>query len=127
VLDDGFDVRAPLAGVVAGLRAAAHDICVVLPVDVPLFGAREVSLLADACRDAAVPGSGPLPGAYAKRALGRLERALASRKLALRDALRGLDVAVVELDQRVLVNVNTPAELAAIAGERQVGGSPPKP
>src|SRR5205814_8894561 len=35
VLDDGTDVRAPIAGVVAGLRAAANDVAVVIPVDVP--------------------------------------------------------------------------------------------
>ena len=35
VVDDGSDVRAPIAGVVAGLRAAAHDVCVFLPVDCP--------------------------------------------------------------------------------------------
>ena len=34
VLDDGIETRAPIAGVVAGLRAAANDLCVVLPVDV---------------------------------------------------------------------------------------------
>ena len=35
ILDDGSDVRAPLAGIVAGLRAARHDVCVFLPVDCP--------------------------------------------------------------------------------------------
>src|SRR5207244_13612398 len=31
VQDDGIEVRAPIAGLVAGLRAAANDLCVVLP------------------------------------------------------------------------------------------------
>ena len=35
VVDDGTIVRAPIAGVVAGLRAAAHDTALVLPVDLP--------------------------------------------------------------------------------------------
>ena len=39
VLDDGTDVRAPIAGVVAGLRAVCNDICVVLPVDTPFVTA----------------------------------------------------------------------------------------
>ena len=37
ILDDGSPVRAPIAGVVAGLRAARSDVAVVLPVDVPLL------------------------------------------------------------------------------------------
>ncbi len=33
LVDDGTDVRAPIAGLVAGLLAAANDVSVVLPVD----------------------------------------------------------------------------------------------
>jgi GNAT superfamily N-acetyltransferase len=40
-----------------------------------------------------------------------LERRLASGELALRDALTELDVCVVDLDARALVNVNEPSEL----------------
>src|SRR5262249_22060627 len=36
ILDDGSDVRAPIVGLVAGLRAAPTDLCVALPVDCPL-------------------------------------------------------------------------------------------
>ena len=70
--------------------------------------------LAAACRDAAVPQTGPLPGAYRRSALPALERALAGGRLKIRDALAGLDVAVVELPPERLVNVNTPAELEAL-------------
>jgi len=35
VIDDESEVRAPIAGVVAGLRAAANDVVVFLPVDCP--------------------------------------------------------------------------------------------
>jgi molybdopterin-guanine dinucleotide biosynthesis protein A len=111
VLDDGTDVRAPLAGVVAGLRAAGNELSIVIPVDMPLLTAAALHELADACRDAAVPPSGPLPGAYRRTALGALERALAARRLSLRDALAELDVALVDLDARLLVNVNTPADV----------------
>jgi molybdopterin-guanine dinucleotide biosynthesis protein A len=38
VVDDGSPVRAALAGVVAGLRAANHELSVVLPVDWPRSG-----------------------------------------------------------------------------------------
>lgn len=112
--DDGTDVRAPIAGVVAGLRAARHDVCVVVPVDCPFLGAASLLALADACRDAAVPQTGPLPGAYRRSALPVLERALASGRLSLRDALAELDTRTVELDPRELVNVNTPAELTGL-------------
>ncbi len=111
LLDDGTDVRAPIAGVVAGLRAATHDVAVVIPVDLPLLTAAAVLALADACRDVAMPPSGPLPGAYRRTALPALELALAEDRLALRDAIAVLDVAIVELDARQLINVNTPDDV----------------
>ena len=80
-------------------------------MDCPLVDAAALHALADACRDAAVPQTGPLPGAYRKSALSVLERRLAGGELALRDALGELDVAVVTLDDAQLVNVNAPADL----------------
>jgi len=109
--DDGSDVRAPLAGLVAGLRAATHEVCIAVPVDMPLLTAAVLGKLASACRDAAVPPTGPLPGAYRRSALPTLERRLADGRLALRDALDELDTATVELDPKLLVNVNAQAEL----------------
>jgi molybdenum cofactor guanylyltransferase len=114
VLDDGSDVRASLAGVVAGLRAATHDVAVVLPVDVPLVTAEALLLLAAACRDAAVTACGPLPGAYRRRTLPLLEARLAAGELKLRDAVAQLDAAVVDIDAELLANVNTPEELARL-------------
>jgi molybdopterin-guanine dinucleotide biosynthesis protein A len=71
--DDGTDVRAPLAGLVAGLRASRHELAVVLPVDMPLVTADHLHLLADACTgDAASPQTGPLPCALRRRALAVL-------------------------------------------------------
>ena len=116
VLDDAIEVRAPIAGVVAGLRAAAHDVAVVLPVDVPLVTAELLRELAAACRDAAVTVNGPLPGAYRRTALPALDAALAGGRFKLRDALAGLDVAVVDADPALLANVNTPEELAKLSG-----------
>jgi molybdopterin-guanine dinucleotide biosynthesis protein A len=114
--DDATYVRAPLAGVVAGLRAAANDTVVFLPVDCPLVTPATLRALAAHCSgDAAVPQTGPLPGAYRKTALSVLERRLAEGGLALRDALRELAVRTVEADPAELVNVNSPAELAALA------------
>ena len=111
LLDDGTGVRAPIAGVVAGLRAARHDLTVVIPVDMPLLTPAALHELAAACRDVAMPPSGPLPGAYRRTALPELERALADERLALRAAIAGLDVAIVDLDAAVLVNVNTPDDV----------------
>ena len=115
VRDDRIDIRAPIAGVVAGLRAARHEVCVFLPVDTPRMTAEAIRRLGEACRDAAVPTSrGPLPGAYAQAALPVFERRLARGQLALRDALAELDVTVVALEPRLLANVNSPEELAAL-------------
>jgi molybdopterin-guanine dinucleotide biosynthesis protein A len=124
LVDDGSTVRAPIAGVVAALRRASHDVCVVLPVDCPLVTADDLRALAGACGDAAVPPSGPLPGAYRKRALPVLERALAEGRLALRDAVAELDITTVALPPSHLANVNTPAELEALAAPRIVPLSP---
>ena len=108
VLDDGSGVRAPIAGVVAGLRAAVHEVCVVLPVDCPSLTASALHALGEAV---AVPQTGPLPGAYTKAMLGELEARLVSGRYDLRD----VNPTVLELDERLLVNVNTPADLAALA------------
>jgi molybdopterin-guanine dinucleotide biosynthesis protein A len=115
LLDDGSEVRAPLAGLVAGLRAAAHEVSLVLPVDCPRLDAASLRALADACRDAAVPPSGPLPGAYRRSALPLLERQLAAGELRLRDAVVQLDAAIVPLEAGVLENVNEPADLQRLA------------
>jgi molybdopterin-guanine dinucleotide biosynthesis protein A len=84
---------------------------VFLPVDCPWMTGEALRALGDACRDAAVPQTGPLPGAWAKTALPELERRLASGPYALYRAYDELDVAVVELDPRVVADVDTPADL----------------
>jgi molybdopterin-guanine dinucleotide biosynthesis protein A len=114
LLDDGSDVRAPIAGVVAGLRAATHELVAVIPVDLPLLKASSLHVLAARCLDAAVPPSGPLPGVYRKRTLPAFERALAAGDYRLRDVLDQLGVAIVELDETELANVNAPSDLAPL-------------
>ena len=123
VHDDGIPVRAPLAGIVAGLRVAKNEVCVFLPVDLPYATPELVRELGEACREAAVPPENPLPGAYSRSALPVLEHRLAAGELALRDALLELDTVTVEVEPRLLVNVNVPEEHAALsvpgsAGER---------
>jgi molybdopterin-guanine dinucleotide biosynthesis protein A len=114
LVDDGTETRAPLVGLVAGLKAARHEVAVMLPVDCPLVTPEILRSLAEACAgDAAVPQTGPLPGAYRRTALPVLESCLAEGQLALRDALGGLDSTQVVVDERLLVNINSPHELPA--------------
>jgi molybdopterin-guanine dinucleotide biosynthesis protein A len=114
VVDDAEEVRAPIAGVIAGLRAASNEVTVFLPVDCPLVTVATLRALGDACRDAAVSGHGPLPGAWAKSALPVLERRLVEGELRLFDAYAELDVARPEIDESLLADADTPAELAAL-------------
>ncbi len=104
VLDDGAEERAPIFGVVAGLRAARHDACLVLPVDCPLV---TPELLRELLSAAAVPQTGPLPGAYAKTTLPDLEARVAHGEL----SLRGINQVSVDVDETLLLNVNTPVDL----------------
>jgi molybdopterin-guanine dinucleotide biosynthesis protein A len=121
VIDDESDVRAPIAGVVAGLRAAAHEVTVVVPVDCPRITSGVVRLLGDACRDAAVPQTGPLPGAWAKSALPLLQSRLAAGgPLALYRTYDELDVVAVEVAPELLIDVDFPEDLDAL-------GTPPAP
>jgi len=115
VLDDGTDVRAPIAGVVAGLRAATHEVAVFLPVDCPRVTAAVLKELGNACRDAAVPQTGPLPGAWARSALPLLETRLAAGPLALVAAYDDLDIVTVHVDPALVADVDTPADLARLS------------
>jgi molybdopterin-guanine dinucleotide biosynthesis protein A len=115
LLDDATEVRAPLAGLVAGLRAAPTERVLALPVDCPLLEADDLRALTAAGGDVAVPQTGPLPGAYRRSTLPALEAALAAGRLKLRDAIAELDVVVVPIDPRRLANANTPADLEALA------------
>jgi molybdopterin-guanine dinucleotide biosynthesis protein A len=115
LLDDDSHVRAPLAGLVAGVRAATNEVVVFLPVDMPLVDAAALRRLGDACREAAVPNGSPLPGAYRRSVLPRLERRLVAGELRLTDAVAELDVVVLDVDPAQLVNVNEPADLEQLA------------
>jgi molybdopterin-guanine dinucleotide biosynthesis protein A len=66
--------------------------------------------LADAAAAAAVPPTGPLPGAYRRMLLPLLEAKLSRGDYSLRD----VEAAVVDIDLRQLANVNTEADLAAL-------------
>ena len=111
LLDDGIAVRAPIAGVIAGLRVSPTDVAVFLPVDCPLMTPEALHALAANCAEAAVPGTGPLPGAYSRSALPVLEQRLADGQLALDEAIGELDTRTIEIDPALLANVNTERDL----------------
>jgi molybdopterin-guanine dinucleotide biosynthesis protein A len=99
----------PVAAIAAGLREASHEIAVVIPVDMPRLTGEALLALADACRDAAVAQAGPLPCAIRRAAFPETD------ERRLRAVLDGLDTARITLDERVLANVNTPAELERLS------------
>jgi molybdopterin-guanine dinucleotide biosynthesis protein A len=108
LVDDDSPVRAPIAGVIAGLLAAANDVCVFLPVDCPLVSPDALRRLA-AAADAVSP-TGPLPGAFRRSTLPLLEQKLVRGDYSLRD----VDAAIVDLDPRELANVNTEDDLTRL-------------
>ena len=108
VLDDRATERAPVFGVTAGLRAAAHETCLFLPVDCPLVTPDLLRALAAAN---AVPHNGPLPGVFTKSLLSALEARIAAGQL----ALKGVNENVVGVDAKQLLNVNTRMDLLAAA------------
>jgi molybdopterin-guanine dinucleotide biosynthesis protein A len=108
VLDDGAPSRAPVFGLIAGLRRARHDVVVALPVDVPLVTAAALLALGEA---GAVPSPRvPLPGGYPRSLLPVLERRVAAGLL----SLRGVNPTLHELPEEILVDADTPDELAAL-------------
>lgn len=108
VLDDGTTSRAPVHGVIAGLRHASNEVVVAMPVDVPLATPGALRALGDA---AAVPsGRVPLPGAYPRTLLPALGQRVAAGEL----SLRGVNPATLELPEGLLVDVDTPAALAEL-------------
>jgi aminoglycoside 6-adenylyltransferase len=108
VFDDGTEERAPIFGLIAGLRLASNDVCLALPVDVPLITPDALRALAVT---RTVSQTGPLPGAYPKEALTELEARVSRGEL----SLRGVNPLVLDLDETQLLNVNTRMDLLAAA------------
>lgn len=101
----------PVAAIAAGLRAAKNELVVVIPVDMPLLTPEALRQLAAACRDVATAQRGPLPCAIARHTLPAFE----TGERRLRTVLDGLDTARLELAEKLLANVNTPADLDTLA------------
>ena len=108
VLDDGAAGRAPVHGVVAALRHARHDVVVALPVDVPLVTPGALRALGEA---GAVPTERiPLPGAYPRMLLARLEERVAAGEI----SLRGVNPTTLALPPGLLADADTPDALAEL-------------
>jgi molybdopterin-guanine dinucleotide biosynthesis protein A len=116
-LDEPDDPRHPLAGVVAALRHAGPDRAVVaLAADLPLVPAPLLRALLATPAEHAVAVAGervqPLCARLGPAALGPLEAALTAGEPATR-AVLALQPSLVEADAAWLLNVNSPADLAA--------------
>ena len=108
VVDDGTDGRAPVYGLLAGMRRAGHDVVVALPVDVPLITHDALRALGEA---GAVPSARvPLPGAYPRVLLPVIESRIAGGEL----SLRGLNATTLAIPDELLVDADTPAALARL-------------
>lgn len=111
VVDDGTEDRAPVYGVIAGLRHARHEVVLALPVDVPLITTQALRALAAA---GAVPSPVvPLPGAYPRSLLPMLEARVRKGEL----SLRGVNPVTVAVPDALLVDVDTAEALAALEPE----------
>ena len=108
VVEEPAEPQAPIAGVVAGLRAMETETAVFLPVDCPLV---TPELLRELGERRSVPATGPLPGAYAKTDLRELERRLAAGDY----SLRGVNPRELDVPGRLLLDVDTPRDLAVAA------------
>lgn len=125
VIADATPGRGPLGGIDAALRATDADAVIVLACDMPyVTTALLAELLSQADRaDAVVPrttrGFHPLCAVYRQRCRTAIARRLAAGALAVQALLQDLDVHVVEPEmlarvgapERLLANVNTPADL----------------
>ena len=132
LVSDDPRAQGPLAGLLAGLHAARHDACLLLPCDMPFaradIAARLVARATGTTLVAAVQGPagrepfhavwrrGALPVLEAVAARGERSLQAALDELAARDALALVPAAeFADLDPELafLVNVNTADELAA--------------
>jgi molybdopterin-guanine dinucleotide biosynthesis protein A len=128
VRDDLVPDSGPLGGVHTALTRARHELVVVLACDMPYVTAPFVSFLLSIADgfDLVVPrterGYHPLCAVYRRTCLPAVARRLAERHLkmtALFSDVRVREVSGEDVDrfgdrERLLANVNTPAELAGL-------------
>ncbi|HET9050535.1 MAG TPA: molybdenum cofactor guanylyltransferase [Candidatus Dormibacteraeota bacterium] len=142
VVPDAPGAEGPLAGIVAGLRAASRDLCVVAACDMPTIEPGLVALLLDALEqdpalDVAVcAGAGgrlePLPFAARRAAaVGRLETAVEAGVRSINGALEAALAGVVparawrqvDPDGATFASWNTPSDVRELPPLRPPPGS----
>ncbi|MDR2152592.1 MAG: NTP transferase domain-containing protein [Helicobacteraceae bacterium] len=105
---DEIALDAPIAAIVAALKAAKTDRVFALAVDTPFFDEFEKLLAIDAkaaiARD--TNGAHPLCAIYAKSLSRDFERAIAKGEYAIKAALKNAQIEYVDFDERKLVNLN---------------------
>ncbi len=128
---DGWPGAGPLAGIEAGLGATACEWAFCLACDLPLVTLEVARRLAAAAagHETAVPraaGRGhPTCAVYARRVRPRLREALERGERRLTVVAAELDVVWVDgIEERVLTNLNTPADLDRLRGRVQAGERP---
>jgi molybdopterin-guanine dinucleotide biosynthesis protein A len=112
----------PLAGLEAGLLAAAHELTLVVAADMPWLEPdvlrRLIERLGQTDADAVVArtdlGSQPLLAAYRRQAaLSAATRLLDAGERRMRTLLTALRIELVDVPERVASNVNEPADIRA--------------
>ena len=121
----------PLAGIEAGLRATQEEWAFCLACDLPLATLEVARRLARAAEghEAAVPRAGgrahPTCAVYARRVGPRLREALERGERRLTVVAGELDVVWVDdVDERLLSNLNRPADLDRLHGRAEAGERP---
>jgi molybdopterin-guanine dinucleotide biosynthesis protein A len=124
-VDDPPDIAGPVAGLIAGLRVARNDICLVVACDMPFLNPELLAHLLESSvgHDAAVPRinsrAQSLHAAFSRNCLRRLEALVVSGSPSMQSILERLDVHWVDettcrsIDPMGLssFNVNTPDDL----------------
>ena len=113
LVDDATRRARSIVGVVGALRAARMSSVSCCPSTARSSRRTRSGRSACACagRRAAVAARARCPAPTGTRTLPAFETALEAGRLALREVLEKLRVAVVELDPALLANVNSPEEL----------------
>ena len=124
-IEDVVPGSGPLGGIHAALTHAGHDAVCIVACDMPYITAPFIERLFEELQnnDVVVPrterGYHPLCAIYTRACLEPIARRLADRKLKVRDLFADLRTRVVTLvndEHRLVANVNTPQELAALHG-----------
>lgn len=120
LLADAVPKRGPLGGLVAGLGWCQTPWLLVLPVDLPHLGCREIDALLQAARsdlDLVCLGSRqnpqPLAGMYSTRRQTFWRKRLEKGQLAIRDGFSELEILFLPPPSgpEALLNINQPSDL----------------